>query len=280
MIPQRAFRADVKPRAEPPGHNGLSLGVTLYGCAMDALVINPLGPANLSALSAVRPVQAVAAVPVQAPAQDDRAAGVTTLGLQDVAQTLFQSNLQAAALFPVATPAPGGLGLPQEAAASLLAALNPPQASAATGTVADATTQAASAVPATPTAIQAPATPDTTATTTATTTTAAALTPDLTAPPDALNTSLDLAMETALRFGAGVQALGAPTQPVGELGAPLGQGLVRDATSVLRVGNLQPHAGGPGPEAYTRPQVAAAQVIRSYQALPAATTPPGLDLLA
>lgn len=247
---------------------------------MDAFTINPLGPANLSALSAVRPVQAVAVPAVQPP--DTRAAAVTTLGLQDLTQTLFQRNLQAAALFPVATPSPGALGLPQEAAASLLAALNPPQASAAAGTVADVTAAAAAATtpaatPATPTAIQAPAPADTTPATPAATT--ATLTPDLTAPPDTLNASLDLALETALRFGAGVQALGAPTQPVGELGAPLGQGLVRDATSVLRVGNLQPHAGGPGPEAYTRPRVAASQVIRSYQALPAATAP-GLDLLA
>lgn len=245
---------------------------------MDAFTINPLGPANLSALSAVRPVQAVA---VQPPAPEARTAAVTTLGLQDLAQTLFQRNLQAAALFPVATPSPGALGLPQEAAASLLAALNPPQASAAAGTVADVTTAAAAttpaATPAAPTAIQAPAPADTTPATPAATT--ATLTPDLTAPRDAVNASLDLALETALRFGAGVQALGAPAQAVGELGAPLGQGLVRDATSVLRVGNLQPHAGGPGPEAYTRPQVAAAQVIRSYQA-PSAATAPGLDLLA
>jgi hypothetical protein len=243
---------------------------------MDALIINPLGPANLSALSAVRPVQAVAVPTVQPPAPEDR----TTLALQDLTQTLFQRNLQAAALFPVATPSPGALGLPPEAAASLLAALNPPQASAATGIVPDATTQAAASTPpASPTATQAPVPADTTTTAAAATTTAATLTPDLTAPQDAINTSLDLALETALRFGAGVQALGAPTQPVGELGAPLGQGLVRDATSVLRVGNLQPHAGGPGPEAYTRPPVAAAQVIRGYQALPAATAP-GLDLLA
>lgn len=226
---------------------------------MDPLTISPLSPATLSALSAVRPVQAVA---VPAPRE------VTTTGaavtLQDLAQGVFQRTLQAATLFPLAEPATGSLGLAQDATASLLAALTAPQASAASTPANDATTNPATVNPAT--AVAPASTP-----------VAASPLPEATTPADAFATSasLDFALETALRFGAGVQALAPPTQ----LNPDLNAGLVRDATSVLAQGNLQPHAGGPGPEAFTQPQAAVQRVLRTYFPAPTAGGP-GLDLLA
>jgi hypothetical protein len=84
-------------------------------------------------------------------------------------------------------------------------------------------------------------------------------------------------MQTALRFGAGVQAQAALAMPVGELGA----GLVRDATQVLRTGPLQPQGGGPGPEAFARAQATLQRVLRSYEAAPLpARGNAALDLLA
>lgn len=238
---------------------------------MDPLTINPLSPATLSALSAVRPVQAVA-VPapreVTATGSVPGSAPASALTLQDLAQGMFQRTLQAATLFPLAEPATGSLGLAQEASASLLAALTAPQAPAASTPANDATTNPATVNPATtnPAAATAQAP-----------TPVAATPPDATTPADAFATSssLDFALETALRFGAGVQALAPPTQ----LNPDLSAGLVRDATSVLAQGNLQPHAGGPGPEAFTHPQAAVQRVLRTYFPV-AAAQGPGLDLLA
>lgn len=88
--------------------------------------------------------------------------------------------------------------------------------------------------------------------------------------------SADFALQTALRFGAGVVAT--PTQPPG--GTDLGANLVRDATAVLRLGNLQSQDRGPGPEAFAHRQGAVAQVLQTYQALPAGTGVGHLDLLA
>jgi hypothetical protein len=56
--------------------------------------------------------------------------------------------------------------------------------------------------------------------------------------------------------------------------------LVRDATAVLRTGNLQPHQEGPGPEAFLRSQANLARVLRDYQTVAATQTPVGLDLMA
>jgi len=241
---------------------------------MDPLAVNALSPATLSALSAVRPVQALA-VPAPREVASTASAPGSALTLQDLAQGMFQRTLQAATLFPLAEPATGNLGLAQEAAASLLAALTPPQAPAASTPANDATTNPATVNPAATNA--ADATNQASTASTATTATAATALPEATTPADAFATSssLDFALETALRFGAGVQALAAPAPANPDLGA----GLVRDATSVLTQGNLQPHAGGPGPEAFTHPQATVQRALRTY-APTVVTASPGLDLLA
>mgnify|MGYP005805709691 CR=1 FL=1 len=229
---------------------------------MDALSVNALGPATLGALGALRPVPPVAAPPVQ-----DGSASAATLSVQDLAQVLFQRALQTAVLSPLAEPSGGSLGLVQETAAPLLAALTAPQAAATSTAAADATrgaiTQPAAAPEATTTAP--PANPP------------AAVPAEVPATQDAFaqGSSLEFALQTALRFGAGV---GAPAAPA--LAAMPGAELVRDAAAVLRTGNLQPHAGGPGPEAFARPQAPLHQVLRSYQVVPAAEASVGLDLTA
>ena len=172
--------------------------------------------------------------------------------------------MQTAANFPVAEPVGGSLGLAQTATASLLAALNAPQA-AATPTATPNATTALAAVPA----------PATTAPTTAAT---PAVPGDLPAIQDAFqtNTSLEFALQTALRFGARVLAQGALASERGNLGA----GLIRDAAAVPRLENLQPRAGGPGPEAFAQPQGPVQQALRSYQVPPIAEGPGRWDLLA
>lgn len=229
---------------------------------MNPLSVNAIGPVTLSALSALRPVQAVAV-----PAPSGNTADATTLSTQDLAQSLFQRTLQAATAFPVAEPAAGSLGLIQDVTASLLASLSAPQAAATTTPALDATTNPA-AVPAAPAAAA-----DTTATTPTATVVA-----DVTTPPDAFATSSsqDFALQTALRFGAGVSAQATPAPAAMDLST----GLVRDAVAVPRLENLQPHAGGPGPEAFTQPQAAPQRVLRGYQAVPAAEGSVGLDLMA
>ncbi|WP_291270392.1 hypothetical protein [Geothrix sp.] len=230
---------------------------------MDALTVSALGPATLGALGALRPVQPLATPPAQ-----DGSASAATLSVQDLAQALFQRALQTAVLSPLAEPTGGSLGLVQETAAPLLAALTAPQAAAPATAAPDATTQPA-AVAATDTAPAAttapPANPP------------AAVPAEVPATQDAFaqGSSLEFALQTALRFGAGV---GAPAAPA--LAATPGAELVRDATAVLRTGNLQPHAGGPGPEAFARPQAPLHQVLRSYQVVPATEASVGLDLTA
>lgn len=218
---------------------------------MDALSVNPIRPVALGALEQIRPPQAL---PLPA-AQDGQPARATPLSLQDLAQTLFQRSLQAATLFPVAPTATGTASLVQEATASLLASLSTQGGLAPTqGAVATPSTATPSAPPA-PT-VQ-----------------------ELQAPLDALATSLspEFAMQTALRFGAGVQAQAALALPVGELGA----GLVRDAAQVLRTGPLQPQGGGPGPEAFARAQATLQRVLRTYESAPApARETSAVDLLA
>jgi len=237
---------------------------------MSPLAVTAIGPATLSALSALRPVQAVAVPPPTAGAAD-----ATTLSVQELVQTLFQRTLQTATAFPVAEPATGSIGLLQEASASLLATLNAPQAAASPTPSPDATTN--------PAAVQATSPTSATATT-GTDTTAPAATPAATVPGEvpaaqdafATSSSQDFALQTALRFGAGVSAQVAPPQAA----ADLGSGLVRDAAAVPRLENLQPRTGGPGPEAYAHPQTPLQRVLRDYQTVPAAQGSGGLDLMA
>lgn len=232
----------------------------MLGSVMAALSITPISPATLSALSALRPLQAPAAPTGQTQ-------GTTALSAQDLAQTLFQRTLQSATLLPLAEPATGVASLLQETTASLLASLTAPQAPAGA--------TAATGAPPDPTTVQA-----SDATTAASTTPTPAL-GDLPATEDALATSLnpDFAMGTALRFGAGVASDVALTAQAPDLGA----GLVRDATSVLRTGNLQPRAGGPGPEAYGQPPSAIQRILRTYEtaaAVPATQGTSAVDVFA
>ncbi|HJV49464.1 MAG TPA: hypothetical protein VJ549_09335 [Geothrix sp.] len=226
---------------------------------MGPLAVASLAPATLNAVSALRPVQNVG--------QNGGTTRSTTVTGQDLAQDIFQRTFQAAATFAVAEPATGSVGLLQDAAASLLAALNAPQPAAGTTTPTEAPTPAATN----------PIATDTAATTAPSPTPPALTVTDLPAAQDTFGTSLssDFALQTALRFGANVLGGASPAQATSE-----GTGLVRDATSVLRTGNVQPHAGGPGPEAYQlRNQAGIQQAIRTYQAPPALEQPAGLDLL-
>lgn len=232
---------------------------------MDALSVSPVSPVALGVLSALKPVQALA-VP---PAQSGQPAGGSTLSIQDLAQTLFQRTLQAATLSPIAAQATTSASLAQEVTASLLATLSAPQAPTDTTTVPTATTN--------PAEVQAP---DTTPSTAPPSSPPAAVIGDLpTQDALALSSSPDFAMQTALRFGAGVASQAALALPVADLGA----GLVRDATQVLRTGNLQPQAGGPGPEAFAQAQAAIQRILRSYETAPFPVAPLGnssLDLFA
>lgn len=228
---------------------------------MDALSVTPIGPATLSALSGLRPVQPLVI-------QGDKTSGSSTLSIQDLAQGLFQQALQATTLSPVtdASTAAGNIGLGREATASLLATLTAPQASADATPTPQATTNSVATTAASSSPSANPATTGQT---------------DLLATQDAVaaSSTTDFALQTALRFGAGVTAQANPAPTVSNLGASL----VRDAAAVQRLGNLQPGVGGPGPEAYTPPPALDARVLRSYETLSALSIPPAtgrLDLLA
>jgi hypothetical protein len=124
--------------------------------------------------------------------------------------------------------------------------------------------------------------PDTSSSTAPASTVPATDIQDLPAAQDAFETSLspDFAMQTALRFGAGVVAQAAASGiPTPDLGA----GLVRDATTVLRLENLQPRTGGPGPEAFTQAETPTQRILRTYETSPALSATQGanaVDLLA
>jgi hypothetical protein len=260
---------------------------------MNPLTINAVGPVTLSALSALRPV----------PTATNGAGDPNGTALLGLAQSLFQRALQVTPVLPLPEPATTGLNQTQEATASLLAALNAPQAAADTTPAAQARTTVANAVlaaitkanaaaitgamdaltkpaaaPATPTVPTPPATPTTPATlaTSPVANPAETVLGNLTPTQDALTNaaSPDFALQTALRFGAGVGPLAAPaTANPGQ-----GTGLVRDATEVLRIRNVQPQTGGPGPEAFAQPQPPVQQVLQSYQAVPATAGPGLVDL--
>ena len=207
---------------------------------MDALAISPLGTYGL------KPPATVLAVPkVQANAQDATTANVQRLA-QELAQGLFRQSLQAVALAPIAEPAATIPSFDSTATASLLASLSAPQAAAA------------------------PTQPTTTASQT--------LPQDLSPLQDTFQTgsSVDFALQTALRFGAGV------VTPAGQTSLPgdLGTGLVRDPAAVPSLRNLQQNAGGPGPEAFAQAQAQVDRVLRTYTAPPVTEVATQLDLMA
>ncbi len=231
-----------------PGANLLS-EKAYAGSVMDALAISPLGT------YALKPPATVLATPkVQANAQDATGTSVQRLA-QELAQGAFRQSLQAVALAPIAEPDAAIPSFDSTATASLLAALTTPQATADTTTA----TQATESIQPTTTASQ-------------------TLPQDLSALQDTFQTgaSVDFALQTALRFGAGVVTPAGQTSLTGELSA----GLVRDAAAVPRLRNLQPNAGGPGPEAFGQTQAQLDRVLRNYTTPPAAEVATQLDLLA
>ena len=225
---------------------------------MDAFAISPLGTYGL------KPPATVLAPPkVQANAQDATSAGVQRLA-QELAQGLFRQSLQAAALAPIAEPTAALPSFHSTATAALLASLSAPQASATAAEPSSATTALSAAQASEPTQ------PTTTASQT--------LPQDFGALQDTFRTgtSVDFALQTALRFGAGVVTPAGQTSLPGELGT----GLVRDPAAVPRLRNLQPNAGGPGPEAFAQAQTQLDRVLRTYITPPVTEVAPQLDLLA
>jgi hypothetical protein len=211
---------------------------------MGPLAVSAFSPLTLSAASALRPLSAL---PLPATSTSRTS---TTLTIPDVAQGVFQRTLQAATLSALTEPAAGSAGLAAEATGSLLAALTAPQAPAESTATPDATTV--------PAVVQ-----------TADSSSAPPSAPPTTVPADAqttntISSSQDFALEAALRFGAGVASQVAPTLQAGDLGA----GLVREAAAVPRLGNLQPHTGGPGPEAFAQRQASVQRAARGYAASP------------
>ena len=222
---------------------------------MDALAISPLGTYGL------KPPATVLATPkVQANAQEATGTSVQRLA-QELAQGAFRQSLQAVALAPVAEPTAASPSFDSTATASLLAALTTPQATADTtsATTPLAATQATDSTQSTTTASQ-------------------TLPQDLNALQDTFQTgtSVDFALQTALRFGAGVVTPAGQTSLTGELSA----GLVRDAAAVPRLRSLQPNAGGPGPEAFAQTQAQLDRVLRTYSPPPVVEVATQLDILA
>lgn len=221
---------------------------------MDALRVSALGTTPLSAL---RPPPVVPQVQTGTPgntrvAQANLAAELVPDLARGLAQTLLQSTTQSALIQPLTGTSPA---LPEAApatfAASLLAVLSAPAAGPTPSTPStDASPGALAVAGSTPTT--APATPP-----------VAALAPETPAIQDGFQTgaSADFALQTALRFGAGVVAQAAPALQA----ASLGEGLVRDAMAVLRQGGLQSQGGRPGPEAYARPQTDAMRAAEPYR---------------
>lgn len=218
---------------------------------MDAIRISTLGAAALASPKAVQdtvdPVSLISG------------AGAQTVPT-NLGQDLFQQALQTStAVLQGGAQAAGALGL--NSVPSLLAALTPPQAAASTVATTPASAPAIPAAPASNVAAAALAATDV---------------PNSPVLPDATGSSLDFALQTALRFGAGVGPLAAPVNAVPDLST----GLVRDAAAVLRNAPLQSQAGGPGTEAFLHSPFVH-QALRLYQTV-ANLTPAssGLDLLA
>ena len=187
-----------------------------------------------------------------------------TAGVQEA----FLQALQAAsALSGSGTASP--TAATQGVTDSLLAALTAPTATAATTATADTPTAAAAVAPARPAVALAGATPATPVIAAA----EAAATPQV-ALPD--SSSLAFALETALRFGAGVAPGAAPIFQLPDAGA----GLMRDAAAVPRQPHLLLNTGRSGAEVLAQPQTAAPQAVNAYRTAAVAEPPAGLDLMA
>ncbi|WLT31356.1 hypothetical protein [Geothrix sp. PMB-07] len=224
---------------------------------MDALSVNPLGPATVKAVGALPPLA------ITAPGASN------SLTVQDLAQSLFRQSLQAATSFPLTEPAGGLLNLAPEATAALLASLSTPQVATSSTASLSATTSPAILQPTADAGSTAPS-PNP----------AASAVSDPLPAQDAFATSSspDFAMEAALRFGSGVIG----SSPQASVSPSRSIDLVRDAAAVTRPGSVQPHAGGPGPENFLRTQTDLSRILRDYRTAPepAQIQPEGLDLMA
>lgn len=196
-----------------------------------------------------------------------------TLTFKDLAKELFQHTLLSTPLPPLPDSTLGASRLAQLATSTLMASLSAPQATATTSPTSDASSTAAIVNPVAstgPVGITASTVPSTPLPT--------PVVKDLAAVQDTFTNSStgDFAMQTALRFGAGVLGPAAPALASSQQGT----GLVRDATAVLRTATVQAHGGGPGPEAFFHTQTNAARILREYQTVSPPLQPVGLDLLA
>jgi hypothetical protein len=223
---------------------------------MDTLAVSALAPTTLNAVNSLWSAS-LTVNPDPKP-----------FSVNDLVQTRLQQTIQQAASSPLAAPASGVIQMAQEATASLLASLSAPQAPAAPTLTPDATTN--------PSAVQSPSTTDL-ATTTSALTSTTSLVNDVPTAQDTFDTSStgDFAMQTAMRFGAGVAGMSAPATANSDQGT----GLVRDATAVLRTSNVQPHQGGPGPDAFFHSPTNFDRVLRDYQTAAPSQPLTGLDLV-
>lgn len=217
---------------------------------MARLLVSALSPPNLQGVGALRPLDLEAS------------SKPSPQSTQDLAQNLFQQSLQAATTSAGISPGAELLLQGREASASLLASLTAPQAPADTTPTLDSTTLPSdNSSVSTPLALS-PATNGLGETLT---------TPDV----SGTDTAIDLGLQTAMRFGAGVLGQGATDQTTISAAAEL----VRDATAVVRTGALRDQTTSPGPEAFPRPGEATNRLPKPYQVIPEAPVSTGLNLL-
>lgn len=230
------------------------------GGAMDPLRLSALGGTAAMALNPALVIPKVQPGNVQGTAGTDATQGLV--------QDLFLQTLQAASAL-AQTPATGPAPTPG-VTDSLLAALTAVPAPTAATATADTPTAATAAAPATTLATDL-ATP--------LPATAALAVPELaTVPPAALpdSSTLAFALETALRFGAGVVPGAGPAFQLPDAGA----GLMRDATAVPRQPHLLLNTGRSGAEVLAQPQTGVPQAVNAYRTAAVAEPPAGVDLLA
>lgn len=226
-----------------------------------------MDPLRLSLLGGVAVGAPATSLVIPRPQAGNGQGTAATNAIQGAAPDWLIQALQAAAQAgaQAATGAQTGPGFTD----SLLAALTVPSAPTATTSAADTPPAAAAVPPAPPVVTLAGALPATPVIAAA----EAAALPQVTLP-DSSTTAF--ALETALRFGAGVAPGAGPVEFRPDLTADP----IRDAAAVPRQPALQPQAGGPGPEAYAQPRAAAPQAVNAYRTAAVAEPPAGLDLLA
>lgn len=223
-----------------------------------------MDPLRLSALGGTAAMVLTPALVIPRAQQGNAQGTAAEAGVQG----LFLQALQAAnplSQTGTASSTPAAQGVTD----SLLAALTAPTATAATTATADTSTAAAAVAPAPPAVTLAGATPATPVIAAAEAATASQVTlPD--------SSTLAFALETALRFGAGVAPGAGPAFQLPDAGA----GLMRDAAAVPRQPHLLLNTGRSGAEVLAQPQTAVPQAVNAYRTAAVAEAPAGLDLMA